>query len=318
MIKVLKGESTVLKLKRLEEKYKDLKVLDLTYDETFDLLLNILKNRSIFQGEAVVFVKNFDSLKKTQREKVLGFLKSVKDSDEFEIFIDSESDIKGFETVDLSLPKPWKREEWLKLIRKIALEDSLNLNDEILEFIFEKVGPDYDRIHREIEKLSTYSRGNAVTLEEIEDLIHDYNNVILDDLMFAISSGNIETLNTLLSSIFKSFNHQLVLYNLAEHFINLFRILCVVGELKEGYQWREIVKFSKEISLNTSKTARFLGFNFKGQKVKNVNHLKLYDLKKLSVILEKIIDIQEEFRSVESSGVVLKNRLIELVNMIYN
>jgi len=318
LIKVLKGESTTLKLKKIEKEYGSLKIFDLTQNETFEILLNTLKNKSIFQDKIIIFIKNLDSLKKTQKGKLLKLLSTMKNSDEFEIFIDSESSIKVFETVDLSLPKPWKTEEWLKLIQEISLGSSLNLNNEALELILEKTGPNYDRIYQEVKKLSIYSLDKDPQLGEIENLVHDYNNLVLDDLMFAISSGDMEALNIILSSIFKSFDHQLVLYSLVEHFINLFKVLCTVDDSKESHSWKDIMELSKKIALSTSKIARFLGFNFKSQKTKNINHLKLYNLEKLSVTLEKVIDIQREFRSVESSEVVLRNRLIELTKMVYN
>jgi len=319
LVKILKGESKVLKIETLKKEFGFFKVFDLE-NESFNILLNVLKNKPIFQDEIVLFVKNFDSLNKNQKKELIEILDSIKDLEGFKVFIDSENKLGNFDVIDLSLPQPWKLEKWLGLIEKMAEKKSLKLDEEALKLIFERTGPNYDRIHREIEKLSLYSmdeKAGKVDIDTVENVIHDYNNVILDDLMFAISSGNLEGISDLFDDTFEVIDLQLLLYSLADHFTTLFKILCSV-EYKERYSWKDIVETSRELSISSAKVARFLGFNFKNQMYKNTNHVELYDLEKLTNILGKIIDIQYEFRSTESSKTVLKNRLIEISRIVYN
>lgn len=315
MISVLKGESSTPKIEFLKKEYGTFKIFDLA-NESFEILMNTLKSVPMFQEKMILFIKNFDSLKKNQKKELLETLKELNDSQIFEIFIDSQTGIENFKMIDFSLPKPWEFDGWISLMKKMAQDRMLKFDETALTIFYERCGPDYDRISQELEKLRLYSN-EMIDSKTVESVVHDYSNVSLDDVLFAISTGNIERLNNLFDSVFETVELQLLLYMLGEHFTTLFKILCITAP-KDNFSWKDVQEVSKKLSISSAKVARYLGFNFKGQKSENVNHTKLYSKEKISDILRRVIELQREFRTVESSKTVLKNRLIELSKMVYN
>jgi DNA polymerase-3 subunit delta len=315
LISVLKGESIIPKIEFLEREYGTFKTFDLE-SEPFEILINTLKSVPMFQEKVILFIKSFDSLKKSQKKELLKTLKELNGSQIFEVFIDSQTDIEEFKTIDFSLPKPWEFDRWISLIKKMAQDRGLNFDEDALITFYERCGPNYDKINQELEKLRLYSDGK-IDSETVEVVVHDYGNASLDDMLFAISTGDVERLNSLFEDVLETVDLQLLLYMLGEHFVFLFKILCVTVP-KDNFSWKDVQKIAKELSMSSAKVARYLGFKFKGQRNENINHTKLYTKEKVSDVLEKIINLQREFKTVESSKTVLKSKLIELAKMVYN
>jgi len=317
VVRFLIGENTDVKIDEITEKYENLRVVDLSNDSEYAELVDELSNLTLFEGfeTKILFLKNFDSLKKEKRKELLGMLKALKDEDNLLLFVDSgkrSKEIEGFDSEEITLPKPWKKKEWMKLIEKIFAEKGRKVKKDVLELLYILVGPDLELLKSEIEKLLLFSEGE-ITVEDVKEVVHKHTFSKLDDLLFFVSEGEPKKVAEIGLEVVMNTPIQLLLYSLREHFITLFRILAKV-ERKQRYNWVDISRISKELSIPLLRLAGFLGFPLGDRRTKN--HLLIYDSSILCDILMRVMKIQREFRTIEYEPRIMVTRLVEIAEYI--
>jgi len=300
---VLSGSSELSKEKRakeIAEKFGENYIKIHPEDENkLELLKSSISTISMFGNKTVVDVLDYDQWKAKEKKELEKMIKSI--PEDIYLIIRAKKGIKGIDEEKFELPKPWKRDKWIKYLKNKFEDRGLKASDEIVEMFFDLVGDDEFRIENEIEKLSLYIEGSEVTAEDIQEVTFKYTVPGLDELCFSISEKNARTAHSLLKEISKSTEAYIISAMIIKHFIDLFRIKLHVKE-KDKYNWPDISRYSKELSIAVPKTARFLGFKFKGWKNIPFNHVKKYSIEELSTIIKRLYLMD---RSVKMSEVSL-------------
>ncbi len=288
---VLAGDSDVSKEERVSKIRKEFPgdYIRIRSDdpEKLDLVMEMIRSVGMFTQKKIVDVVDFDDWKSKEKKTFIEILKEV--PEDVYVVLRCSKPIKGFENETHSLPKPWERGKWLRVIESYFEKMGLKGDDEVLEYFLDVVGTDEHRIKSEVEKLSLYTSGEVRT-SDIDEVVYRYERSTLDELCFSLSEMRYEDAHRIVDEVLKTFNPILVVGSVAKHFVDLFRLKATVKE-KERYIWPDVSKASKELSIPIPKVARFMGFAFKGWKFKTVNHILMYDLETLSDILKRIYTI---------------------------
>ncbi len=296
---VLAGESELSKDKRVSEiknefggEYVRIHPEDA---DKLSLINSYTKNMGMFSQRVVLDILDFDSWKSKEKKELTSMAKSI--PDEVFLIIRSKKSVKGLESEEFPLPKPWERDKWLKLVREKFSSFGLKISDETAEYFLDLVGTDEYRIESEIGKLSLYCL-KEVGIDDINEITYRSTHAAVDDLCFSISERNYDEAHKILPDVLTISDPVMVVASIAKHFEDLFR-LKLVAEEKEKYSWPDVSKYSKELKVPLPKAARFLGFKFKGWKNTPFNHVKNYSKEELADILKKVYVLD---RSVKSEG----------------
>jgi len=255
---------------------------------------DILSQNSLFSS-FLVDVIDYSDWKKEDQKQLLEQIEEAPTS----VIVRASSPIKGFETVDFSLPKPWEREKWLQYIEKRLEKHSLIFDASALEEFFNKVGPDDLLIEREIEKLSCI--GEKVTTELVRKFVFNHSKMQIDELCFAVSTGDQRKSHMILSKILSYVEPLVVVNSLAKHFIDLYKILSFVDK-RLAYSWVHIKDLSEKLDVPVVRAAKMLGFSFKGQP-KAINHVDIYDCQKVELILDQLQLLDTQVKSSENKTI---------------
>ncbi|QTA38142.1 hypothetical protein JYK00_00945 [Thermosipho ferrireducens] len=303
---VLSGDSLYQK-KLLIDSYKsaDSKYIKIYSDDTDKLKIieNSIKNVGLFSKRWLIDIVDYDNWKSGDKKLLLELLNNVPEY--VYIFLQSSNCLKNFECKSFNLPKPWEIEKWILYIESFMKNKNLNYDENVPKILWEYIGPNELSLHNEIEKLSIINK--KITVDDVEKLVHKLASTRLDEFCFALTEKNNE-IYRYIKSILNEYEPLVVTAALARHFIDLLHIISNV-ELKDKYSWKEITSISRNLKIQPSRVARFLGFKFKTQKISPINHLKIYDYKK---IRETIISLYKMERLLKT-GAISEVELIDFV-----
>lgn len=132
----------------------------------------------------------------------------------------------------------------MRWIQKRAQEIGLNITPQIANHIGEQAGSDLWNLSNELEKLKTFSQGNPITKEAIEDLVHPNLSTsifkLTDYLAQRNAKGSLRTLDILLES---GEDMMKIIFMIVRHF----RILIQVKDLMDrGNRKPQIIGKIKE------------------------------------------------------------------------
>ncbi len=296
---VLAGESELSKDKRASEiksefggEYIRIHPED---SDKLSLISSYTRNLGMFSKRVVLDILDFDSWKSKEKKELISMVKSM--PNEVFLIIRSKKPMKGIESEEFPLPKPWERDKWLKIVREKFVSSGLKISDETAEYFLDLVGTDEYRIESEIEKLSLYC-SEEVSIDDVNEITYRSTHAAIDDLCFSISERKYDEAHKVLSDVLMVSDPVMVVASIAKHFEDLFRLKLMAKE-KEKYSWPDVSKYSKDLKIPLPKAARLLGFKFKGWKNAPFNHLKNYSKEELADILKKIYVLD---RSVKSEG----------------
>ncbi|ANQ54076.1 DNA polymerase III subunit delta [Thermosipho sp. 1063] len=297
------GNSDLMKEKYVESLKDRVKSEYIRIYPGYDIpvVIEKLSNLGLFSENVIVDIIDFDKFKTSERKKILELNVSDKDF----LILRTQNKIKGLKVEEFKLPNVWEEEKWKKLISKFLVDEGLKNDEELINLLFENVGPNEYAIYNEIKKLKVF--GKDLSIELAKDLIHKYTTSKLDDFCFMISEKRKEVFKCV-KEITKDYEFPKIVYSLANHFISLYK-LAIYANGKVRFSWPEISKISRELKVSSSKIARFVGFKFKNQRFEPVNHLITYDLDKIEAIIKRLYFLD---RAVKTGGVVD----VELLNFI--
>ena len=293
---VLAGDSELSKNKRLaeiREKFGGTLIKVHPEDpQKLETISNSLKSVGMFSNKKIIEIVDFDSWKSKEKRALLDILKDV--PEEVFVVIRSSKKIKGFDNEDHSLPKPWERDAWIGMVRRELEMKGLKASTEVVEYLLDVVGNDEMRLHNEIEKLYLFKEGE-ITVSDVDEVVYRYTHPTLDELCFSISEFNFEKAHELVDDVLRSSDPVLVVASLAKHFLDLYRTVITVKH-KEKYIWPDVANVSKKLGIPVPKTARFLGFKFKGWNFDVVNHVVSYEPDALENMLKRLYALDRQVK----------------------
>jgi len=293
---VLSGDATVLKDEHVKKMALEQGLTRIRLDiEDAARSTEILNQNNLFSQNFLIDVVDFDDWKKDDQKQLIENIENTTKP----VVLRSLKAIKGFESLDFSLPKPWERERWIEYIGKRLDAHSISFENCAAEEIFQMVGPDDLLIEREIEKLACI--GEKVTLDLVKEIVFNHSRVQIDELCFAISSADKSSAHRILSKILAHAEPVLILNSLIRHFIDLYKIV-VFAEKRSSYSWVYIKDLSQRLDVPVVRAAKMMGFVFKGQPP-TVNHLQLYDVEKVESILSQLQLLDKELKSSENKTI---------------
>lgn len=275
------------------------------YSDKMDIIKEKVLNTGLFSSNVIIDIINFDKFKSSEKKEVL----SLDVSSDVYIILRTSNKInsKKIEVKEFKLPNVWEKDKWKKIVFEMSNKEGLTLNDEVIDFLFENVGPDEMALFNEIRKLKML--GKNIDINIAKEIVHKYTTSKLDEFCFLISERKKEQAMKMIKDIAKDYEPVIVVHSLSTHFISLLKILSITKE-QSYFSWPAIQKISKELKILPSKVARFVGFKFKGQKNEPVNHLLIYDKNTVSEIIKKLYYIDRNIKT----GALIEIELINFIN----
>ncbi|MDK2886112.1 MAG: polymerase subunit delta [Thermosipho sp. (in: thermotogales)] len=275
-------------------------------NDKLDIITEKTINISLFAPESVIDLVDFDNWKSSERKQIL----SLEIPENITVFVRTEKQLsKKIKSQSFTVPNPWEKFKWLDYIKNLLENHSIKYEENVPEYLFDVVGPNELALYNEIKKLKILNM--RLTVNGIKDYVHKYAVSKLDEFCFMISERNKQVFS-MLKDILNDYEPVLIIGALSKHFISLFNLTLNVP-YKEKFNWVEISKISKELGINTSKVARFLGFKFKGQDFMPLNHLKVYTPDFLKEIIKKIFTID---RAIKLGG-ILEVEIIDFIKVVF-
>ncbi|WP_448522761.1 DNA polymerase III subunit delta [Pseudothermotoga sp.] len=299
---ILIGDAKVLKdehVKGICEK-KKVNRMKVSLEEK-EAAFNLLSQGGLFFNNVLLDIVDFDDWKKDDQKRILEIAEKAK----IDVIVRTEESIKAKDVLVLALPKPWEHEKWAEYVSERLKKHGISASRRVAELIFEKVGPNDELIEREIEKLACVT--NQPTEELVEQIVSLHSRGDIEELCFKVSMGNFEEAHQLLSTILKNTEAVVVVSALARHFLDLYKLVLFL-ERQESYPWPAIKKASESLGVGLGKTAKFLGFSFKGGE-KVLNHIMLYDAEKLEKILDGLYWLDLAVKSIPTPNLAIHNFL---------
>jgi len=305
----LAGNAKVLKDEYVREicEKKKLRRMKVSIEEK-EAAFNLLSQGDLFFGDFLLDIVDFDDWKKDERKKLLELAEAVK----IDVVVRTEETAKSKNVLVMSLPKPWEREKWMKYVKERLEKHGISAHQSVVELIFERVGPNDELLEREIEKLACVT--SQPTEELVEQIVSLHSRTDIEELCFMVSMGNFEATHQLLSSILKNTEAVVVVSVLARHFLDLYKLVLFV-ENRESYPWPVIKKTSESLGIGLGKTARFLGFSFKGGD-RVLNHMTLYDTEKVEKILDRLYWLDLTVKSSSTPNLAIHSFLDQVRQII--
>ncbi|MGJ8455012.1 DNA polymerase III subunit delta [Pseudothermotoga sp. U03pept] len=293
---VLSGDATVLKDEHVKRMALERGLTRIRLDiEDAARSTEIFNQNNLFSQNFLIDVVDFDDWKKDDQKQLIERIENTT----MPVILRSLKTIKGFESLDFSLPKPWERERWIEYVEERLRAHSMSFEKCAAEEIFQMVGPDDLLIEREIEKLACI--GEKVTLNLVKEIVFNHSKIQMDELCFAISSADKSSAHKILSKILSHVEPVLILNSLIRYFIDLYKIV-VFADKRSSYSWVYIKDLSQRLDVPVVRAAKMMGFVFKGQPP-TVNHLQLYDVEKVESILNQLQLLDKELKSSENKTI---------------
>ncbi len=127
--------------------------------------------------------------------------------------------LKHAEIEEFPLILSWDKQAIEKLIHSSASARCLELTSTVISYLAEAISNDTARIDSELTKLSTYSNGKKLELEDVQALVSN-NNTSCIELAYAIKSGKADTAGLLVHHLLDNNEHPL---KIIAFLINCFR-----------------------------------------------------------------------------------------------
>ena len=264
-------------------------------------LKNASQSLGLFSEKKAYDIVDFDEWPKKEKDE---FFNLDLGRNDLTIFVRTEKlgkeakkSVEGIKIVELEKPKEWEEDKWIDFIVSTGDKIGTPCSKETAEKIFKLTGPDEYAIISELQKLYIYSNGqlDKMTPSEIEDVIYKRTISRLDELGFSITEERFESAYKLIDELVEEYEPVLIVSSLARHFIDLLNI-AVVAEKKLKFSWPEISEISKITGVQIPKTARYLGFKFKGQTNDPRNHLISYNFKYINNAIKNLYRIDREIK----------------------
>ncbi len=155
------------------------------------------------------------------------------------------SSLRGLFEKETSLAAlPCYRDEGVgleQLIRDTFRGYGLQVESGVLPYLVEHLGGDRLVILSELEKISLYcGEEETISLEEVQHIVGDSKEHGLDDMAFALASGNVEQLMQLLDKLFlEGTNAVVMLRTITRH---MQRLLDIYDAMEEGISEDQAIK----------------------------------------------------------------------------
>ena len=185
------------------------KIIKLLQDDIIknpNLLINEIKNRSLFEEEKYIFIDNIS-------DKILKILEQVEqDLENNKIFLfagilEKKSKLRthyeGSNKCDV-VPCYYDNEMSIKKLILRNLKNFAGVNTQIINSLIENVGLDRLKLQNELNKLKVYFQGKNIKIDELEKLLNneeenDFHH-IKDN---ALKGNNVQTNKLLSSTVFE-------------------------------------------------------------------------------------------------------------------
>lgn len=305
----LTGDAEVLKQEYVKELCTKMKAKRMRIEvEEKDLAFNLLTQAGFFFDSVVIDVIDFDEWKKDEQKKLL----QLAESSPITVIVRTQESVKVKNAVVLSLPKPWEQEKWLAYVAERLKKQGVSAPQRVVEMIFERVGPNDELLEREIEKLACVSKQLSEDL--VQELLVSHARTDLEEFCFMISMKRFKEAHPALASILSYSEPVLVSSAIAKHFLDLYK-LVLFAEKRENYSWPMVKQLAENLNLGLGKTAKFLGFSFKGGD-RILNHVAVYSVEKLEKIIERLYWLDLVVKSSPTPRLVLHSFLNDLEQIL--
>lgn len=305
----LTGDAEILKQEYVKELCTNMKAKRMRVEaEEKDLAFNLLTQVGFFFDSVVIDVVDFDDWRKDEQKRLL----QLAESSPITVIVRTQESMKAKNAVVLSLPKPWEQEKWLAYIAERLKKQGVSAPQGVVEMIFERVGPNDGLLEREIEKLACVSK--QLNEDLVQELLVSHAKTDLEEFCFMVSMKRFKEAHSTLASILSHTEPVLVSSAIARHFLDLYR-LVLFAEKRENYSWPAIKQLAENLNLGLGKTAKFLGFSFKGEG-RVLNHVAVYDVEKLEKILERLYWLDLAVKSSSTPKLVLHSFLNDLERIL--
>lgn len=305
----LTGDAEILKQEYVKELCVKMKAKRMRIEvEEKDLAFNLLTQVGFFFDSVVLDVVDFDDWKKDEQKKLL----QLAESSPITVVVRTQESVKSKNVAVLSLPKPWEQEKWLAYIVERLKKQGVSATQRVVEMIFERVGPNDELLEREIEKLACVSK--QLNEDLVQELLVSHAKTDLEEFCFMVSMKRFKEAHSALASILNYTEPVLVSSAIAKHFLDLYR-LVLFAEKRESYSWPTIKQLAENLNLGLGKTAKFLGFSFKGGD-RILNHVAIYSVEKLERILERLYWLDLAVKSSSTPKLVLHSFLNDLKQIL--
>tara|TARA_B100001248_G_scaffold247554_1_gene219142 strand:+ start:1791 stop:2786 length:996 start_codon:yes stop_codon:yes gene_type:complete len=300
------GENIGLKnffKKLIKNNNKQTKIVSFLQDEILhnaNLLFNELSNLSLFEEKKIIFIENTnDKILKVIENTLEGVLN-------YKLFIfaeilDKKSKLRSFyEKSNVYGAVPCYADNTITIQRIIQeqLKNYQGLSNFNLNIILEACGDDRDKIYNELDKITLFFENKKI---ETEDLLKLLNSPRIDDFNYLkdeVIKGNKNETNKLLNSTVIDQDRSVYYLSLInQRFYKLMDILRV----KKGNNYEDAV--------NNLKPPIF----WKDKK-NIIDQAKLWNSKKIQIILKKIFDLEIIFKSNANinKDILIKKLLIDV------
>ena len=293
------GENLGLKndfKKLLKHKNRDNEIISFDQEQIIknsNTLLNEVSNISLFEKKKIFFIHDVN-------DKILEILKNViKDFDDQEIYLfanmlDKRSKLRNFfETGKLCgiVPCYFDNEIALKKVIMKRLNGFDGLTALNINLILQHVGLDRVKLNNELEKILVYFDQKRIVTEKLMELLDPLSNDDYNLLRDTALIGNKNKTNKLLSETFFETDKNIFYLNIINQRLNRLREI----NAEKGKSFDE--------KLNNLKPPIFW-------KDKNnfINQAKIWDKKKIKIILKKTYNIEKK---IKSNSFINKNILVK-------
>ena len=302
------GENLGLKKffkKFIIENNKNSKAVSFLQDEILsntNLLFNELNNLSLFEDKKIIFIDNVN-------DKILKVLEEHLDGvPNFQLFIfgqilDKKSKLRSYYEKSNIYGLVPCYEDSVITIQKIIQDELKNyqgVSSVNINIILEACGNDRVKVYNEIDKIKSFFEDKKITTNNLSRLLNSPRVDDFNELKDVVIKGNKHETNKLLTSTI--IDQDRAVYYLSLINQRFYKIIDIIKAKREG----SIIE-----TVNNIKPPVFWK-----DKQNIVDQVKMWNLKKIQIILKKIFDLEIILKS---SSNINKNLLIKklLIDVCY-
>jgi len=209
-----------------------------------------------------------------------------------------------FSSFRYDLPKPWKQAEWIEKTVRLGKLNGLSLDSGQATLVFERCGPDPEKIANELLKVRAVSAEGRIEEDLLNALVFPYQPENLEDFIFSIIGQDYPAVFRSLYRVFSEYSENLILFRLIQTTLSL--AYLVAHHRKRLSQFEDLREISKSTGLHIPTLSRFYGYSF--DRTKKLRNLVLaYRAQSVSVILDELWQIDYANKSEGQS--IFKNMI---------
>ena len=120
-----------------------------------------------------------------------------------------------------------------RIINEILQAEKISVSRDVLMFLADILPPDRMAMRSELEKLALYAKGKpALTIEDVAAAVQDAGAAEIDDLIYAVGSGDARKAETLIERLFAEQTSPVAILRAAQrHFL---RLQWARGQMQQG------------------------------------------------------------------------------------